>query len=79
VCTGPRETEEVEEAASVYGHGHGHSMSKQCWGGGVWVGTGPARRWPLRRYGTGSPIHQGLTLVHFSAQLQRFLWDRGCV
>jgi hypothetical protein len=21
---------------------------------------------------------QGLTLVHFSAQLERFLWDRGC-
>jgi len=25
----------------------------------------------------GSVI-QGLTLVHFSAQLERFLWDRGC-
>jgi hypothetical protein len=23
--------------------------------------------------------HQGLTLVHFSAQRNRFLWDRGCV
>ena len=22
---------------------------------------------------------QGLTLVHFSAQLEPFLWDRGCV
>jgi len=22
--------------------------------------------------------HQGLTLVHFSAQLERFVWDRGC-
>ena len=22
---------------------------------------------------------QGPTLVHFSAQLQRFLWDRGCI
>jgi len=21
---------------------------------------------------------QGLTLVHFSAQLERFAWDRGC-
>ena len=21
---------------------------------------------------------QGLTLVHFSAQLERFIWDRGC-
>ena len=23
-------------------------------------------------------FNQGLTLVHFSAQLERFLWDRGC-
>ena len=22
---------------------------------------------------------QGLTLVHFSAQLERFLWDKGCM
>jgi len=22
---------------------------------------------------------QGLTLVHFSAQLKRFLWHRGCI
>jgi len=21
---------------------------------------------------------QGLTLVHFSAELERFLWDKGC-
>jgi len=25
-----------------------------------------------------APVSQGLTLVHFSAQLERFLWDRGC-
>jgi len=24
-------------------------------------------------------IRQGLILVHFSAQLKRFLWDRGCL
>jgi hypothetical protein len=24
------------------------------------------------------PLGQGLTLVHFSAQLERFVWDRGC-
>jgi len=24
------------------------------------------------------PTLQGLTLVHFSAQLERFVWDRGC-
>jgi len=23
-------------------------------------------------------VGQGLTLVHFSAQLERFVWDRGC-
>jgi len=22
--------------------------------------------------------HQGLTLVHFSAQLERFVWEKGC-
>ena len=25
------------------------------------------------------PLNQGLTLVHFSAQRKRFLWDRGCI
>jgi len=25
------------------------------------------------------PFNQGLTPVHFSAQLERYLWDRGCV
>ena len=33
--------------------------------------------------GSSSPLHQGLTLVRFSAQFKRFLWDRaafrGCV
>ena len=23
-------------------------------------------------------LEQGLTLVHFPAQLERFVWDRGC-
>ena len=27
----------------------------------------------------GGAHHQGLTLVHFSAQRKRFLWDRGCI
>ena len=26
----------------------------------------------------GNPLEQGLTLGHFPAQLDRFLWDRGC-
>jgi len=24
-------------------------------------------------------VHQGLTLLHFSAQRKYFLWDRGCI
>jgi len=28
--------------------------------------------------GLVDPVFQGLTLVHFSAQLERFSWDRGC-
>ena len=28
---------------------------------------------------TSFSSNQGLTLVHLSAQRQRFLWDRGCV
>ena len=28
--------------------------------------------------GAAAPERQGLTLVYFSAQLERFLWDRGC-
>ena len=27
----------------------------------------------------GGHARQGLTLVHFSAQRKRFLWDRGCI
>ena len=28
-------------------------------------------------YKVSAPQHQGLTLFYFSAQLGRFLWDRG--
>ena len=32
-----------------------------------------------RRVRSSSPTsQQGLTRVHFSAQLERFVWDRGC-
>jgi len=31
-----------------------------------------------RLTGTHAASFQGLTLVHFSAQLERFLWNRGC-
>ena len=30
----------------------------------------------VRPYNTAP--NQGLTLAHFSAQLERFVWDRGC-
>jgi hypothetical protein len=54
-----------------------------------WGTSGPARpaaaSQPLAMLpdagwcGTGiTGAGQGLTLVHFSAQLERFLWDRGC-
>jgi hypothetical protein len=26
-----------------------------------------------------SALRQGLTLIHFSAQRERFMWDRGCM
>jgi hypothetical protein len=29
-------------------------------------------------HGSTTPGNQGLTLVHFSAQLERFVWDGGC-
>ena len=29
--------------------------------------------------GQAGAARQGLTLVHFSAQRKRFLWDRGCI
>jgi hypothetical protein len=28
--------------------------------------------------GGAGAVAQGLTLVHFSAQLERLVWDRGC-
>jgi hypothetical protein len=35
------------------------------------------RRWPSSTPWMAAR-RQGLTLVHFSAQLERFVWDRGC-
>ena len=37
-----------------------------------------ARPRPLLVRTLGVTLLQGLTLVHFSAQLERFVWDRGC-
>ena len=34
---------------------------------------------PRRRDGADAAAHQGLTLVHFSTQRKRFLWDRGSI
>jgi len=40
----------------------------------MWSGSTSACR---ANMGTNAS-DQGLTLVHFQAQLQRFVWDRGC-
>jgi hypothetical protein len=34
---------------------------------------------PCQRSWAATPATQGLTLVHFSAQRERFLWGRGCM
>jgi hypothetical protein len=44
-----------------------------CGAGGITTPACPARGPPSRRR-----CGQGLTLVHFSAQLEHFVWDRGC-
>jgi len=40
----------------------------------------PNNAWGVREGARPAPAPegQGLTLVHFSAQLERFVWDRGC-
>jgi len=38
----------------------------------------PGTRLPFAYYQHPTHGWQGLTLVHFSAQLERFSWDRGC-
>jgi len=45
------------------------------------MGTTSRRGRTTRRRGAprAAPRRQGLTLVHFSAQLKRFVWDRGCI
>ena len=43
--------------------------------------TVSAFKFNLRRYSVVDAVRtgrQGPTLVHFSAQLERFVWDRGC-
>jgi len=34
---------------------------------------------PWEGVSCGAREGQGLTLAHFSAQLKRFVWDRGCI
>jgi len=34
---------------------------------------------PAATAATPAPSAQGLTLVHISAQRERFLWHRGCI
>jgi hypothetical protein len=40
--------------------------------------SAPSTRAALGRSWRSLRWRQGLTLVHFSAQLERFVWDRGC-
>ena len=37
------------------------------------------RRWTAAATAAAPTAYQGLTLVHLSAQRQRFLWDKGCL
>jgi hypothetical protein len=39
------------------------------------TGSRPPSPWPL----STATSRQGLSLVHFSSQRKRFLWDRGCI
>ena len=39
----------------------------------------PAKWKSIRTYASSTEHGQGLTLVHFSAHRERFLWDRGCI
>jgi len=57
--------EALEETAGIDTHGLGQAGGDGG-GGGADVDGGSG--------GNG----RGLTLVHFSAQLERFVWDRGC-
>jgi len=50
------------------GHGESHMSQLRVAAGFMKVHAGHVHR---------TPPDQGLTLVHFSAQLERFLWDRG--
>jgi len=45
-------------------------MSPRCLGSGARVAAAMAP--------DAATAGQGLTLVHFSARLERFVWDRGC-
>jgi len=42
------------------------------------LGTLPIMRSGRNTRSTRNALNQGLTLVHFSAQPERFVWDRGC-
>jgi len=40
--------------------------------------TARSRAWSTATAAADTAADQGLTLVHVSAQLERFLWDGGC-
>ena len=41
-------------------------------------GSAAAAAGPAVAAALSAATTQGLTLLHFSAQLERFVWDRGC-
>jgi hypothetical protein len=43
-----------------------------------WRGISPSRTATMGRATRARSCWQGFTLVHFTAQLKRFLWDKGC-
>jgi hypothetical protein len=47
-------------------------------GGGAVVDVAAADNGNGKGAAEAAAAGQGLTLVHFSAQLERFVWDRGC-
>ena len=58
------------------GTSRGAEHSKCTWQ--VSTGSSPLNSCAKQCMPSAAPVSQGLTLVHFSAQLERFVWDEGC-
>ena len=68
--------DEQEEEIGVCGEDAGaHRLTRPCLAdAGNFVACAVGRP----GVGHGVAVVQGLTLLHVSAQLERFLWNRGC-